>query len=38
MWVERRVVEEHAGWHWVPSHRVIERDGREYLVDGHWER
>ena len=38
MWVERRVVEEHAGWHWVPSHRVIEPDGREYFVDGHWER
>jgi hypothetical protein len=38
MWVERRVVEERAGWHWVPSHRVIEPDGREYFVDGHWER
>jgi hypothetical protein len=38
MWVERRVVEEHPGWHWVPSHRVIEPDGREYFVDGHWER
>jgi hypothetical protein len=37
-WVERRVIEEHAGWHWVPSHRVIEADGREYFVDGHWER
>lgn len=38
MWVERRVIEERAGWHWVPSHRVIEPDGREYFVDGHWER
>ena len=38
MWVERRIVEERAGWHWVPSHRVIEPDGREYFVDGHWER
>lgn len=38
MWVERRVVEEPAGWHWVPSHRVIDPDGREYFVDGHWER
>ena len=37
-WVEQRVIEEHAGWHWVPSHRVIEPDGREYFVDGHWER
>jgi hypothetical protein len=38
MWVERRVVEERAGWHWVPSHRVIDPYGREYFVDGHWER
>jgi hypothetical protein len=38
MWVERRVVEERAGWHWVPSHRVIDPDGREYFVVGLWER
>jgi hypothetical protein len=37
-YVERRVIEERPAWHWVPSHREFTADGREFFVDGHWER
>jgi len=37
-YVERRIVEERPGWHWVPTRREITPDGRELIIDGHWER
>jgi len=38
VWVERRIVEERYGSHWVPGRRVIDPDGRVFYEAGHWER
>ena len=38
VWVERRIVEERAGWHYVPGRRVIDPYGVSHFEAGHWER
>jgi hypothetical protein len=37
VWVERRIVDERYGSHWVPGRRVIDPDGRAFYEAGHWE-
>jgi hypothetical protein len=36
VWKKGRYMAERSGEHWVP-HAWVERDGRYYLNEGHWE-